>query len=293
MASDQLFEIEKEYDRRYEGLDFDDVDEHYLHIRESQEEDTGHPQSNSDPPPAPLSQKTELDIDGAMETLQRAEALDRQLHAQKQPKNRILDRLEGSNSNNGSTTAGRGNGIAAPLASSQLKLTDALSANSDLASSIKNPFAFVAALTLELIPQGTSKSTVLSKLAKLLSKLKTATSEKQLLTSLKLRESTNLKTETDDKNASKRLPLQIRRTLELAEGCKEAKEATTSLTPQLEEETIRALLKLAIAPVTGNLLSQCDQAGKKMRKLRNHPVQAVAHASEAVVKAWKHTLTSS
>jgi len=290
MASDQLFEIEREYDRRYEGLDFDDVDERPLHIVESQEEEIRYPQSNTEPLSPPPFQKSELDIDGTLETLERAEALDEQLHARNQPKNRILDRLEGNNTNNGSTTAGTGNGTAAPLASSQLKLTDALSANSDLASSIKNPFAFVIALTLELIPRGTSKSAALSKLAKLLSKLKLATSEEQLLKSLGLpdggKDSSYIK-----KNASKRLPLEIRHAFELAEDSS-SKKATTALTPQLEEQTVRALLKLAAAPVTANLLSQCDQAGKRMRRLRNHPVRAVAHASEAVVKAWKLTLTS-
>ena len=120
-------------------------------------------------------------------------------------------------------------------------------------------------------------------------KIKSATTEKQLLKSLGLPDGGN-DSSYIEKNPSKRLSLDIKRAFELAEGIKEASKIST---PQREEQTVRALLKLATAPVTASLLSQCDQAGKKMRKLRNHPVRAVANASEAVVKAWKQTLTSS
>jgi hypothetical protein len=290
MSSDQLFEIEKEYDARYEGLDFDDVDERPLHLTETQEEGgaTQPDDSNFKPLPPPPSQQTDQDIEGTIENLERAEALEEEQNAQKQPKTRIIDRLEGK-TNTGPTTAA----IAAPLASSQLKLANALVANTDLTSTIHNPFLFVAALTLELIPEGTSKSTVLAKLATALRCLKTATSEEHLFKSLGLPESTKLRTTlsiNSEKGNIKHADLsrEIKHAFELADTCKEA----TSSTPQLEEQTVRALLKLATAPVTANLLSECDQAGKQMRKLKNHPVQAVAQTSEAVVKAWKQTLTS-
>jgi hypothetical protein len=275
MSSDQqLFEIEKEYDQRYEGLDFD-VDERPLQLGESQ----------ANLPvelPPPSSQKTEDDIHCTIETLERAEALEEQLHAQRNPKHRITDRLEAT-TNKGSLTA-RGDNVAAPLASSQGKLANALAANSDLASSIKNSFAFVAALTLELIPEGTSKSTLLSKLASALRYLKTSPSQQKLFNSLGLPENTTFTTKID-KSTSAQFSTEIKRAFELANGCKEANTST------LEEQTVRSLLKLATAPVTVKLLSECDQAGKKMRKLKNHPVQSIAQASEAVVNSWKQTLT--
>ena len=284
------FEIEKEYDARYEGLDFDDVDERPMHMTETQDEDATLPQSSNLPP---HSQVTEHEIANTLETLERAEAIEDQIHAHKNPKNRIIDRLEG-NTNGNASTIGVGSGVAAPLASSQAKLAEAVASNSELSSSIKNPFSFVAALSLELIPQGASKSTVLSKLAAALRFLKTATSPKELVNSLGLADtSINFngliadKQKSINKDALKTLSMEIKRAFELAERCKE--ESTS--TPQTHEQTVRALLKLASAPVTANLLSECDQAGKKMRKLKNHPVVAVAQASEAVVKAWKQELS--
>jgi hypothetical protein len=280
MASDQAFEIEKGYDNRYEGLDFDDIDERPLHIAESQ------PEALSELPPPP-SQRTNQDIHATLEALERAEALEEQLNAQKQPKARLVDRLEGKSK---TTSTAAVSAVAAPLANSQSKLVDALAANSDLVSTIRNPYLFVAALTLELITQGTSRSTLLSKLASALRCLKTTTSEEELFKSLGLQNSSNYSGSNYklDKKASQNLVIELKRAFELAEECK----GQTTSTPQLEELTVRALLKLATAPVTANILSQCDQAGKKMRKLKNHPVQAVAQASEAVVKSWKQALSS-
>lgn len=278
-SPNQLFEIEKEYDNRYEGFDYDDFDELPHQLADS--DDEGRVAVHI-PPDAPEAANSSQD---PFEALARAEEEEEKAYAKQNHKSRLLERLEGADNRpatghnsaaTGTVTALPSSGsLAGPLATSQKRLASAIAANSDLLAAGVNPNASAAALALALAPKGASKTTVLSKLAHAVRAVPTATSRKDL-------EALGLPTTPTFKLSN--LGKEIARACELAAVCGES--------PERQEVVVRALFNLATAPITASLLASCGQAGKKVRKLKIHQNSSVAQAAAATVEAWKACITS-
>jgi hypothetical protein len=282
--SQRELEIQEEYKIRHD-LDFDDVDETHHSWLE------GISPTFSPPAPgttlSPMATPTYTrggteDIHRRLEHLDQAEELNEQLSSGK-TRYGVKSRLGRKKEDNQAAIED----IAEFLTNTQQRMADIISKNKDLKQSITNPQRFAAALTLELIPNSSKQSgsesvLLLKKLTTTLENLKKAKSKTELFALLKLPPNIFTKKYKRNSHYSKTFPKKAAGALERAELC-------SSNTPERQEKAVRHFFNLAASSVTKDLLKQ-NGLGKKVRKMENHPVQAVAKASAVVLQAWKQTL---
>lgn len=268
----QPLEIEKEYDARYEGFDYDDADEAAQAPRPSRRdaEDEAFEEAwaaaGADSPAAG---------DDPLTALERAEQEYEHEQAQKNPGKRLLERLEGEEGRRVKPSSGGSSVGAAALLTSQKRIAAALAANGRLRDVVSNHQAAAAALTLAAAPPGASKTAGLGRLAACLRGTSAAASSADL---------DKLMAPKTFRDAL--LPLvKLEGTLK---GALAAADAAAGGAAAREEEAVRLLLTLATAPVTASALARCGQAGKRVRKLKKESASAaVAAAAAVVVDAWK------
>ena len=284
------FEIEKEYDNRYEGFDYDDVDEE---TRSRQVLPRHHPSSHHDVAPdfTALVGRERETAEDPLDALERAEEQYEEQHARKPTATRLLERIEKKEKKK---EVHHHSGIGASvLSTSQARLAAAIAANPHL-KGVQNPQAAAAALTLALAPLSCSKSTALSKLAHASRAVASATSP-AALDALKNTTSTSNNSHAESAPRSTHINFivgKVKTVLAHSSSCGDEDSAEdSSFVFQQQEQAVRGLLELASYPhITLDVLAQCDGAGKKIRKLKNHGCVAVGQAAACCVEAWKRSI---
>jgi hypothetical protein len=273
MSAPGGFEIDKEYDQRYEGFDYDDVDEAATAPRPSRHD--AEEEAFEEALAAAAAAVSPGATGDPFAALERAEQDYEQDQARKKPGKRLLERLEGEEGRRVKPAGGGGGVGAAALLTSQKRIAAALAANERLKDIVSNPQAAAAALTLAAAPLGASKTAGLGRLAASLRGASAAANSADL-----------------DKSTAPKTFKEAFLSLKKLKGTLQGALAAADAGAAHEEEAVRLLLTLATAPVTANALERCGQAGKRVRKLKKESgSEAVVGAAAAVVvDAWKATI---
>lgn len=142
------FEIDKEFDNRYEGFDYDDVDERR---RQSPvvESDDNEEEENAELP-SPPSHPDEITI---FEDLERAEEEYERQQAKKRPGARLLEKLESKKTKLQLTTTTTTADLASRLIQYHRKIASALVTNTTINAQKLNHNALASRIALQLAPQ--------------------------------------------------------------------------------------------------------------------------------------------
>jgi hypothetical protein len=258
-------EFEREYDSRWEGLDFDDHDESQRSLPGSQQAATQASADGDDP-------DEDLVLEAA---LTRARAEQSAGAAAANP----LDVLE-----HAEALAGMAPPPAAQvkpsvsaelLATAAQRLADALAGNPVLAEG-RNPSAAGAALVMSLVPVGTSKTVAQSKLANALGQAKRCA----------------VLADWPALGGSYAPAGPAMGGAQLAGGVQRAQVAAAqaSCAPAQAERAVRELLQLASAAVSMDSLGETG-AGADIMELAGHAHAAIAGAAALTLAAWKARCT--
>jgi len=294
-------DLEKEADERYEGFDYDDVDDNPASLDESS--DGGfdikspvlatHPK-NHDKPPHPFPTSAHLLLTSADEALpsdidltiagnKDADPIDALMAAEEAheaalaasgPRARLQRRMEGLD--NAPTVSARASSASQPLdlMSYYHRLSQALASNPELAS--MNLHAVAAGLTLSIAQPGVAKATAQTRFVSACRTITKASCPE---------EAWPKGISAAAQTTARQLKAQVDAAISAATN------AGTDDSPANVDVAVRMLLRLATIPVTIRLLSQSDNAGKKLRKLRLGPSPPVGKAAAAVVDSWKRAIT--
>lgn len=269
-------DIEKEFDQRYEGFDYDDIDEPGVHLAAPKEADhtgkTARAVGVLESPPGwdvenaikrARTERAEKGGAGEIDVLERAEELAQAAAAEQGPHARLESKLAGGSGPRPTTAVC----VDADMrVNAQERLAVALARLHEQRPA--NPHATAAALVLKLMPPGVSRSMAQTRLTNLLLQLRNAVAGGSqpvpaLLQVLPARKPT---------------PAHLRTAVDCA-----VKLASNEASA---DEAVCLLLRLASDSVDGPLLAQTG-AGKRLRALKRQAPPTVARAAAAVVTAWK------
>lgn len=297
----QPFQIEEEADARYEGFDFDDVDDpqekrvvspfYHDELRSISggEEDLekGDERVRAEGQEAldvlPGNENPNL-MHGAQQAtiikeLAQAEKMKREAHAAAGARARLISRLNGEEP----ASSGIKSVMAPLLLKSQGRISSALKQNVNLSSLKGHEDRMAAEIVVNLIPEGTSEATTRTKIANAVRKIGRAGCVKDVYEACSI-ESVN---RNNSVRSDKSCPADVKdldRLVAHVERCSRLED------PPWQEAAVRALLRLAAWQISEDSI-RATNAGKRIRIVsRQSSSRCVTEAARIVVSVWKRAL---